>query len=627
LRADVAVASNDKGGNLPGLLCEFGVGVGRTGRGDFTENGEVPLERVTVLATARSGPDGSLALDVPESYFHEDQLVSVFGRVVEPGYAQRNTGFDLFDAEARSEGIRVVARKGGTLRGRVVGPLGEAVASDVALVVTLSDGNLASLVTTRTTRDGRFEVSFEKDEAAVLVARAEGLGTATSGELQLRAAMPPGELQLALGGSGTLEGVVLDKSGAPVPNYSLWAGAASVATDGIPTIDPVDAVGLELAGEGLVQAVTSTDEEGRFHFTGLMDQPLVVRGSRGGRRRFRRLLSPEPVAAGSTDVRFVLERRTLVVSVEDTLGRSLRPGLEIDQEAGLPPFVLFCQESDAEGRIESPQRFHWVDHHWGLGNEVVFEVEPGMSYALGVAGTDCVPFETVVTVAEQDRELRRTIRLAPLSEFGQVEVRLEGPGGRDPKGTNKLVLSLPMSRLEVAHVAANDAAPELVTRLAPGRYPLSGQYVRWVGMHGGADSEDPYGAIETEIEVEAGATTQRTLRLIATGGLEVHVRASGPPDLATWPVTREPTPSRSAYDPMATRVRLEPKDGRESTTLSFYSRSHRTHDGPLLGETLPATSKILVGEYRLTAEVPGYPPLETTLTVREGETTRIELEF
>jgi len=349
--------------------------------------------------------------------------------------------------------------------------------------------------------------------------------------------------------------------------------------------------------------------------------------------------SPAPLAelalgSGSEPIVGTVEAPLLIVRVEDQRGRMLRPVLRFEPYDPLPELGLFCRGVDDQGHVLSSPDSKQAHGSLEASGEVRFELEPGTDYVLGLVARDHEPLEEAARIPAGRRWLMRTIHLGAAVEPGNLDVDVEGPGGKRLDVATNLKLSLAKSGRQIGYAVDDGGQVRLQIELAPGRYRVRGDNFQPVGMDGGADWGDPYGAAELELEVRSGETTRQTLQLVATGRVEFHVTATSAPDLDAWPAPEVET-SYYANDPMAVRIRLAPTNGsmngsmngREPFDVSFFSPEHRTYSGPLPGETLAAGTEVLVGDYQAIAKLPGFAPLELSLVIQEGKLTRVELEF
>jgi len=197
------------------------------------------------------------------------------------------------------------------LRGRVVGPRGEALAR-VPVQLTPGEGwggslrpmqvaELHGVPVTRTDAEGYFEFPAV-GEGRYLVgvpvdARVGGADrvplSAPSHFVDLDAETPPGELRLELKPARSIVGQIVDREGNPVARHQLW---------------------LRPAKEGAAFLEATSDAEGHFRFHGLCEGEYLVSPWIATLHS----LSGQRVAAGASDVSVVLAPCSLGLELVDT---------------------------------------------------------------------------------------------------------------------------------------------------------------------------------------------------------------------------------------------------------------------------------------------------------------------
>ncbi len=196
-----------------------------------------------------------------------------------------STGAPLtVDGTLRRDGVELVLSPGGVVRGVVRDPAGRPVASADVRVV------LRGYVFWRARRqafsgaDGRFEIAGLPRRALDVVA-SHDTGASAIAAADLAGARER-ELALVLDVTGVLEGVVVDRAGAPVGDAQVVAA---------PELSPAQLAERGAWGvRGVPEAVT--DQGGRFRFAGLPDGPYRVRAARPGTAPDAMSLSPGALA-------------------------------------------------------------------------------------------------------------------------------------------------------------------------------------------------------------------------------------------------------------------------------------------------------------------------------------------
>lgn len=198
-----------------------------------------------------------------------------------------------------------------TLRGRVVGPGGEALAR-VPVQLTPGEGwggslrpmqvaQLQGVPSTRTDSGGYFEfpaVSEGRYLVGVPIDTRVGGSSrvslsAPSLFVEFDAESPPGQLRLELKVASSILGQIVDREGNPVARRKLW---------------------LRPADEGVAFLDATSDAEGQFRFHGLCEGEYLV----SPWLESLHTLSGQRVAAGASDVRVVLAPCSLSLELVDT---------------------------------------------------------------------------------------------------------------------------------------------------------------------------------------------------------------------------------------------------------------------------------------------------------------------
>jgi len=611
-----------------GFQVEFGIGVSELGW-----RAPPPRERVH-LAQATSVSPGRVTaeLAIPESWYEREQVV-VWGRPIGDGQQQRYAGKRL-PRDADTLELRLQFRDGATVRGRVELPDGSPVGGAAIQMLGSADeegsydrgGDAVSDV------DGSFELHTYPGGPYDLVARKEGAGTARKLGVAIDWIDPPEPIVLTLAGPGEFSGRVVDPAGEPIRHFSIWACPADVPDQWVGYFHDPQQWPFELEGKGLYDDKVLTDEDGAFHFRGLRQGKYIVRGKTGATGYYERVLTTTPVETGSHDLVLTLERYTLVLRIEDHVGGRLQPALQHDAERSEERHALFCLKSDTHGRISERRQYPGVDRARTDGGDILFEVEPGQSYAFGVVSEREPLHEEFVTIASGEWQTLRTIRLGEAEARGTLNVVLETPDGKPVTETNQVIVLGPVTGVSVRETSDYHDEPSFETPLAAGTYTVLVDAEPSRGHHGERFHAKQYTQVETTADVRPGARTDLIVPLGEGGNLELTLALAGLPDDSLWPSAgggeswdnEERDAKRGArvtLTPLPEGTPIAPDFGIPIKGMRLGGPIEGNWVAPNTTETSPTL--LVVGEYLLHLQAKGYAPHEERITIEHGKTTKV----
>lgn len=219
----------------------------------------------TPLARTETATDGSFAAEFSiDAREFSSGSVEVYAEVEEAGY-QRTRSASRIDANVRSARLDLVLVHGGTLCGEVVDRDGAAVAN-ARVELYLDDGAPPLLVACEPARNGRFEIVYTQRARCHLQARAPGIGSAESEELDLASdrSIPP--ITLALCDRDWLAGTVRHPDGSAPARVELWAFPANKLYEGSDELLKWRMSPAASAPAGERAAFCVSDSDGRFRF-------------------------------------------------------------------------------------------------------------------------------------------------------------------------------------------------------------------------------------------------------------------------------------------------------------------------------------------------------------------------
>jgi len=219
----------------------------------------------TPLARTETATDGSFAAEFSiDARELSSGSVEVYAEVEQAGF-QRTRSTSRIDGNVRCARLDLVLVPGGTLCGEVVDRDGAAVAN-ARVELYLDEGAPPLLVACEPARNGRFEIVYTQRARCHLHARAAGIGSAESEELDLASdrAFPP--ITLALCDRDWLAGTVLYPDGSAPARVELWAFPANKLYEGCDELLKWRMSPAASAPAGERAAFCVSDSDGRFRF-------------------------------------------------------------------------------------------------------------------------------------------------------------------------------------------------------------------------------------------------------------------------------------------------------------------------------------------------------------------------
>jgi hypothetical protein len=627
---------------LGGARVAFGI-VCRA-RGATPRNSALP-DGLFELLEGTTGDDGVLAAEVrvPAAWLSTDEAFDRFlwGVVREPGY-QRLAREVVLETPPKATALALLARRGATLRGRVVDADGAPVAGVRVRLLEpdfTAEGGLKSTYDDGTTRaDGRFAIHHDGAGPRALLALADGRGTAFRADVafepdgvRVGATLVEGDapdaVLLVLAGGGELAGTVVDPAGAPVAGHLLWALPAGWQGPYL-----TDAQRFErVRGDGLMDGQATTDARGRFAIAGLRPGGYHVWGYDGPEHAFGPRLTDAPAPAGTVDLRLVARRHALVVRVLDHAGRALAPVVAPPWSSTVGARVtLRCAYAGDDGRLDAARAYRGVHHTALADGTVVYEVEPDVPYLVGVVAREHPLQESVVRVPADRLAEVLELHLAPPVPPGTLALHVAQPDGAPfTDTTNVRVRSLASGA--TLHESANYFhGPDFTAELPPGRYRVDVDVDPPIGSHGEINRATPFTPVALEVTIRAGELSALDVRLGASGRLCVLVHlpdgVAGVPrsysadvalddlirgaDLELAPIAGG-APLRAVFDVSYAGV------------LEIPFHGVQTGKAPH-GIEVTSVNPIPVGRYVARLSADGCAPFERELEIRAGEVTRLE---
>ncbi|MEM6673082.1 MAG: hypothetical protein AAF726_09570 [Planctomycetota bacterium] len=572
---------------------------------------------------------------------------TLLARIVEPGFAQRVSYVgETPYAEARKAFLR--AERGTTIRGRVVDEDGGGVDAYVVLRRWRTQSGRTDLhrrFGARAMRGGWFELHLAESEVdetdglvrGMLVAHAEGIGTAALPDQAWSLSEPPQDLVVVLHGGGVLRGTVRDADGAPAAGLPLRAAHANTVGSTKYSFSGAQAAAAFTKVDGNVQGSTVTRSDGSFEIPGLRPGPYHVR-TRSSTWVHVSVYDVEittaPVSTGPDPVELTYTRPHLVVALEDERGAAWSEALRIHRgrraSGGLPA----TWATSVSIQVVPAARFEgrWIardaDHLAILGGTstgdgaAAFDVVAGADYLVSVVGRS----EAGATFDGRPRHIHvpagvtrhvETFRARQAGSLGVLEVdatvtphpdreRSDDVNGLEAEpfevsNRSFLVIEDPSSGMALVGASGFTSSPYRF-ELPAGTYRIVarpetiGHASEFGTLHGGA---------ELQVEVHSGATTNAALHVGPGGRVRVAARAGG------GSANLELIDMRGGRRPLARAA--SSKD--LSVLLTNRWPAGESHDSV----PLPA------GDYRVVGTV-GTRAIDLPLTIRDGETTELRVD-
>lgn len=629
------------GGPFPPLpaRARIQVGVARREHGLHPAERGVPSTELSVDLPGRQ----TLTLDVPRAWLASPERISLWGRSLEPWTTGRHAFADLRGG-ATPAPLELRVEQGARVSGRVLDARGAPVAgawmellsgARPGLVAAAAERlglahGLQVVASGRSDERGAFELGASRwpgSGGLHVLARAGGFGSALASGLALAAEPEP--LVLVLRGEGTLQGVLLDPGGTPVPDRRLVALPAG--QEGLPAHERR---AREWSG-GLAASEVRTDEEGRFAFAGLVPGRYDLRGpsSEG-----TALLAPS-VETGACDLRLVTSATRLVVDVLDERGAPVvldRWGV-LERWRRRGPLVVCRPDGERDGRPLPALVAERVEE-----NRAVFTLARGTGYTLSLLSPDHPLLEEPVALEEGAWTVRRTLRLSAATAPAELALRVTLEDGSKSRLRPRVEVRTAGGQLLDEEFVALGA--ELLVALPPGRYA-----VRVEPSFGPPDdcllaSADEPSAGSAQVAllraqpacatVELAAGERRELSIALPPAGVVHATLAGLPERALLDPAAE-TMARAGWGEVwqedagtvfglvvrlrtASGVELAPED----VLLFSWTLACRRGDAPSLW-----LDALAPGDYELVVRVAERGERRAAVQVRAGETSELTLRF
>ena len=468
------------------------------------------------------------------------------------------------------------AQGGRSLRGRVLGPDGKALAGAQLTLLERASGKAPTrLAQAASSADGRFELHSDALGKAELFVRGEGAGVrvvpieAGTGERAL------GDLTLV--GPSFLSGHASFPDGHPAADIELWAVPEEVAM--LPNalvLCAEQALEHELAGEGLFTTRVRTGLDGTFKLAGLRENRYMLRCPRAA-------LVLEPrigyYHATTENIALSVESPRLRVRALDPDGREL-----------VGARVRLMELNEAGGGRYQPGQI-WSEPIAGALGCASFDVQQETAYGVRIEAKGFGVHEDLVLLAQNEYEQLHEYRLEPAREPGRVRLVLK-PVPRVPAGACEVELLSPLT------LAPDPEAEPLkldeqgwLPPLAPGRYLFA---LKWKDA---PEAPGWYLPLETKDVLELVSKTERELALEPVAGGRFELELSGAA-LAT------------------VELRVEGLENKSQCTLRFAE---------VAGKPARGLDLLAPGRYRIHASAPRSREIEAEVLLEAGKWTRLTL--
>lgn len=621
---------------------EFSVGIART-----HEHAEGPVgEHKRVLVRGASDADGGarLVLEVPTGLLDDwGADARLWGHVAQPGKRAYLKTTSLPNDGERAT-LKLFPRAGVSLTGRVLRADGTpAHPAKVQLYPASEPGGefVFNEDSAYVDRDGGFQLNADAAGLYDVQVSASGQGTAGLRGVALEESSEPGYVELRLSGDGVIAGVLLDPDGHPVPKYRLWCAPAEHRDEYVGYLHDPQQIPHEWGG-GLHGDHGSTDEAGRFEFSGLREGEYHLRGHTAKTGYYEELLTDRAVPSGERDLVLRLARHRVLARVLDHEGQVVavdpqqRPGR--DQ---LPLHALYIEECDAAGRLLQAERYTHDTRERLANGDIVLDVQPGKSYVIGVFSRECALVEERFDVTPGDYERVVTVQLPAPAAATILEVELQTPDGTPYRDSSEQRLHAPESGRLLWRSSNYNRTSAVQLAIGPGRYRWSADAEPMRGHHGERFTATPYSPVADELEVLAGRTNRFERRLGACGRvglLLVSARAPQPsiaPDSPDWDALAWEEQVRISAGGARVRFEQAGRVARPSFAhgycedLGIPPPHFSTLEAPWVtrGRRVETVDPLAPGSYRIVVEFDGLGARSQQIEVRADELTEVTISF
>ncbi|MGB0952752.1 MAG: carboxypeptidase-like regulatory domain-containing protein [Planctomycetota bacterium] len=624
-------------------------------RGNATEAPQVPLElgvclhdpwpfgdnlptNPLPLGQVVTGEDGvfRITLTIPKGYLEKNPgALALYGKPLSPQMQQKGYEQALPRNHAGPFPLKIYARSGGTVRGHVFDSLGEpAVGALVRLAA--SDGDILGRYRINTDAAGGFELHFGMNKTYDVIASLDGVGTASIRNLRFDLAPLPQDLHLQLDGKGFLAGRILNGDGNPIPGYEVYAErVATRQTFGSDDLQPLARL-LEGRGEGNDYGSCFSDLEGNFLLTGLRPGFYELKGLHGNNYGHRSTFHHGPFATGTEDIQLSRKLRQLIVRVVDYEGNPAQVSGSLPRYQWPTDHGFFIRECDADGVVTNQGRYNKVPTAALESGEVVAFLMPHQPYVFGVVSAREPLLEDTIMVDRNQWTTRVTLKLEPpaaASCFSGYPASSVEDGWMGYKlfkihspSSNALLWETPEMRLD----------NEFETVLASGNYVLraNSDLTPSCGYSGSSPSWPPHRPFAREVSIAPGEHLDLKVVFDATSYLRATVIVEGEPDTERWPqvVHQGHGPFEGCRFSRAAHILLTNMATGETVEPQFQTGDGFYRDFPQGNWVADCSSErsfthLEEGTYLLHAQAHGFPMIEQTIVITEGETTSVVLEF
>ena len=524
--------------------------------------------------------------------------------------------------------IQVHARRGITVAGVVLSPEGEPV--DQGRVYLKRH---TSKKRTRTDRrvnigfDGRFEFHISREATYTLRASVDEVGLGEIKELEIDPASEPLELVIQLVGPGTIEGLVRDQHGLPVPGFPVFMKRsgdllevpvvaseddAVADADSVEGETPVEEVPVIDQTVGLTSMTATTDANGHFIAKGLRPGTYAMY-ERTIRNNNTKLIQDGVQTTWEEPVELVVKAtRFLVSAYEPGSGDPVPWSPKGHEVEGREALLSMVHAPSGQRRGHSSWRKTDQDHTWALW------VETNHEYRILLGSSERKFVERTVLVNPGQDRIEVAITLSPKIEAAIVRVfATDPPDTRDVSGHYAYLHSLE-ANTNVSSASTNELGGVMEMTVPPGTYRMTvspqSNHWGWSGRHGNGMSAMPKPHTEV-IDLAPGSTTSLHVETSPSGGIQLRLSMPPIPDLDLGP-------NRSTDEPVI-RVRGTGPDG-ETTHQDIQTYAvwyYRDRGKPYALRPAGTLANLTPGTWHLEIEAPGFEPLETWVDVEHAEYT------
>ena len=514
------------------------------------------------------------------------ETVEIEGRAGAAGHLARVVSTRRIDwanedvAEAR---LDFILKEGACLRGRVLDEQGNPHSAAVWYRYKGTDMTRIAAADW----SGWYEMEILEKGDCLIYAVQEGRGISKCFTLPLDPSEDSLAPDLVIRGSAELAGTAIYPDGKPVEDFKLVAFTGERGSRRVPDrLDDPDSANFE----NLTRGCVSTDDQGRFTFSGLAWGSYHITGSRGRKKAGERG-TYGPFEAGERNATVVLDIYRMRIRA-------------VDQEGRPVPRTEYTVLLRRNGRWQP--RFKGILTEYDA--ERFFDVNPGERYWVQASVAESHRAEAFVNIEEGIHEAVVDLVLKPPKKTGSLLIAVIDSEGRPVRPFHGCIKARDSDVIikRINDAEAGDGQP---ITLPEGDYRVE--------IDAGEFFMSTYYPMKQEVSLVAGRTEELTLT--ARQGGMIRFRFEVPPDRAAKEIELG---EKGLFE-------IRPLDNRETIDISTFVvllENGSLHlSGSITPDHSPLSPLLEPGAYSVFFKVEGYLPVEKSVFVSEGEVKDLDV--